>query len=169
MADSKLISLDAFRDKKASERYIGEPATLVWLYCPTCETLEYTEIVAPNGRTHKCGTIVEEAEVEVDLRAEFTITTHNLRRIEELISQNAKNKLFKLVSRSLDKALLSLKQSEEIYLAKLASTTNKVIQPYDGDIDELKEKLSIKEKNHLGLYVSEFRYQPEKRFTGEKN
>jgi hypothetical protein len=61
------------------------PATLVWLYCPTCKTLEYTELAMPNGRVHQvCGTRVEEVEVGVDARAEYSLAELNLRQLENL-------------------------------------------------------------------------------------
>lgn len=61
------------------------PAKLVWLYCPACETLEYTELVLPAGRIHQpCGTRVEEVEVAVDARAEYSLAELNLRQLERL-------------------------------------------------------------------------------------
>ncbi|MDH4224839.1 MAG: hypothetical protein OEW12_04255 [Deltaproteobacteria bacterium] len=60
------------------------PARLVWLHCPACDTTEYTELAVEGGRTHKCGALVEEAVVEIDLRAELTLASANLDRIEAL-------------------------------------------------------------------------------------
>ncbi len=61
------------------------PTRLVWLYCPTCESLEYTELVLPNGRVHQtCGTQVEEMVVDVDARAEYSLAELNLRQLERL-------------------------------------------------------------------------------------
>jgi len=169
MTESKLVSLDAFRRKKqAAESAQDCPGVLVWLHCPQCGTLEYTEIVAPNGRRHKCGTQVQEAEVTVDLRAEFTITRWNLERIDELIAENSRFRLSKLFSKSLDNALLALKQSEETYLQRLQSAAGRKLTPYPGDMAELEKTLHIVEKNRLGLYLSKFRHQPEKRFEPGK-
>jgi len=61
------------------------PARLTWLFCPQCNTLEYTEVVVPGGRVHnRCGTRVEEAVLDIDARAENTIVQFNLERIAAL-------------------------------------------------------------------------------------
>ena len=161
MSRSKAVSLDAFREKKLKrEAEKPFPGVLVWLYCPTCKTIEYTEVTTSHGRTHKCGTIVEEEDVPLDLRAELTVSLYNIHRIDALRLENKQRKKRKLIGKSLDKALQALKRSEEIYLDRL----NLNIPPYPGDFEEIKEKLPIKEKNELGLYITEFRFQPENRF-----
>ncbi len=165
MTGSEPISLDAFRKRKQKEKAEKPyPGTLVWLQCPFCESIEYTEIVAPHGRTHKCGTMVKEIEVEVDLRAEYTITQFNLNQIDTLLGKNKESRLRKLISRSLDDALLALKTSEETYISRLHQAAGCQIPVYPGTIEELKDRLPIREKNKLGLYISEFRFEPEKRF-----
>jgi len=165
MSESKAISLDAFRKKKI-EREADQPiyGILVWLYCPKCKSIEYTEIIASGGRAHRCGTQVEEVEVEVDLRAEYTITAMNLEKIDQILKKNKKSRLMKIVSKSLDKAMIALKNSEEIYLQRLQGMKSQLLLPYQGTPEELKSKLNIKETNKLGLAISEFRYQPEDRF-----
>lgn len=165
MPEPKAISLDAFRKKKIEQK-ADQPVygILVWLYCPKCKTIEYTEMVSPNGRAHKCGTQVEEVEVEVDLRAEYTITTTNLEKIDQILKKNCKSRLIKIVSKSLDKALIALKKSEEIYLQRLQGIKSQPLVPYHGTVEELDSKLNIKERNKLGLAISEFRHQPEDRF-----
>ena len=61
------------------------PGKLIWLHCPVCKTLEYTEFSVPGGRVHNvCGTMVEEAALDVDLRAEYTIAELNLERLKML-------------------------------------------------------------------------------------
>lgn len=166
MSEEKAISLDAFRqrrEKEAAER--SYPGKMVWLYCPKCETLEYTEIVSPAGRTHHCGTMVEEQEVELDLRAEVTITETNLTTIDALLKKNSGFKLVKLVSKSLDKALKALKASEETYRDRLYLAAGGYIPPYPEDPESLKDKLPVKSTNRLGLLISDFRFEPEKRFN----
>ncbi len=169
MSDSKTISLDAFRQRKQKEEAEKPyPGTLVWLHCPTCKTIEYTEIVAPHGRTHKCGTIVEEVEVALDLRAEYTLTHLNLEKIAELLGKNKESRIRKLITKSLDNALVLLKQSEENYLSRLHLAAGCQIPPYPGTYEDLKDLLPIKETNKLGLLVSEFRFEPEKRFDKDE-
>jgi len=168
MATGKTISLDEFRKRKEKEKSEETfPSVLVWLNCPRCKTIEYSEVVALHGRSHKCGVQVKEVEVNVDLRAELTITRFNLDLIEELLKQNKKNRLIKLISRNLDNALISLKKSEETYVERLLLAAKEPFEPYPGNIDELKNKLPIKETNNLGMLISEFRHAPEKRFQDQ--
>ncbi len=61
------------------------PGKLTWLHCSSCGTLEYTEQFSPGGRVHnRCGSKVEEAILDVDARAEYTIAQYNLERIRTL-------------------------------------------------------------------------------------
>ena len=61
------------------------PGQLIWLFCPTCNSLEYTEVDMRGGRVHNtCGTQVHEVAVPLDLRAEMTLASVNLHRIHLL-------------------------------------------------------------------------------------
>ncbi|MEE8554983.1 MAG: hypothetical protein V3T00_03930, partial [bacterium] len=71
--DDNVISLEARRVRRRSERAEPGPAgdgeatpdskeaeaagplpgKLIWLHCPACDTLEYSEIEIPGGRRHK--------------------------------------------------------------------------------------------------------------------
>ena len=101
--DNKVISLERHRNARkqpapeaapeaAPKAESGEqtpaaplPGKLIWLHCPTCKTLEFTELSVPGGRVHNvCGTVVEEAALDVDLRAEYTIAELNLERLKML-------------------------------------------------------------------------------------
>ncbi len=165
MTDGKPISLDQFRKKREKEEaekpYYGK---MVWLFCPKCESLEYTEIISPAGRMHNCGTLVEEREIELDLRAEITITEANLKTIDLLLKKNSGFKLVKIVSKSLDKALIALKSSEKTYRERLMLAAGMSVPPYPGEIESISDQLSVKVKNKLGLLISDFRFEPEKRF-----
>ncbi|MDH5559949.1 MAG: hypothetical protein OEY59_03750 [Deltaproteobacteria bacterium] len=164
MSASEPISFQKYQDKKKKQEEEPINAVMVWLFCPSCKTIEYSEFTSPAGRAHKCGTQVEEAEVGIDLRAEATLTLHNLEVIEKLIKKNKKNRLFKLSIKHLYDALVMLKHSEEVYLNRLESLYNGQIPPYKGEIEDLKDKLPIKEENKLGLFISEFRFEPHLRF-----
>ena len=163
------ISLEAFRKKKEKQQPLGpneetQWGKLVWLYCPTCETIEYSEVVAPNGRSHKCGTQVEESEVELDLRAESYMTHSNLKAIESKMAELQQSKLLKLSRRGLLKALTQLKASEEVYLKKLQMAAHGELLPYVGSLAEVKEKLQIEATDPMGLLISPFRFDPFQRF-----
>ncbi|NQU65585.1 MAG: hypothetical protein HQ517_15060 [SAR324 cluster bacterium] len=169
MSDTKSISLEQFRKRKiqeATERaYFGK---MVWLRCPKCETLEYSEVLSPNGRMHVCGALVEEREIELDLRAELTITNYNLNVLDRLLKNNVRFRLIKIISKSLDKALIALKASEEAYQERLLLAAGMSVPLYTDEIDSLKDSLPIKDTNQLGLLISEFRFEPEKRFKNRK-
>ncbi|OGG97020.1 MAG: hypothetical protein A2508_07075 [Candidatus Lambdaproteobacteria bacterium RIFOXYD12_FULL_49_8] len=171
MADQP-ISLDQFRKKKAEQEaeYKNRPweGTLVWLFCPTCDLLEYTEIVAKKGRTHKCGTQVVERPVDLDLRAELTISLANLVRLEQLLTETGKTRLKKLLSRAMEKSLKQVKAVELTYIDRLHKAAGIGLTPYEGEMEDLAAKLPIAEKNPLGLWVSQFRYQPDHRFKTPK-
>ncbi|MDX2471271.1 MAG: hypothetical protein QNL04_11925 [SAR324 cluster bacterium] len=163
------ISLDAFRKKKEGQQPLDPNSEtqwgkLVWLFCPVCETIEYSEVVAPNGRSHKCGTQVEEVEVELDLRAEAYMTHSNLKAIEAKIKELQKSKLLKLSRRGLLKALTQLKASEEVYLNKLQMAAHGELLPYVGSLEDVKEKLQIEATDPLGIMISPFRFDPFQRF-----
>ena len=171
MSEKKVISLDQFRKKKQTERD-SEPfyGTLVWLNCPTCDTYEYTEIVSPYGRKHKCGTQVNEIEVEVDFRAEVTICKINIDLIENLKNHKETAKLNKKELKNFIALLDQIKSAEEIYLDKIYQATGELISPYPLDTENLMEQLPVKEENYYGLLLSDFRTNPEKRFeTFAKN
>lgn len=159
------ISFDQFKKRKqAEEQGSAIYGKLVWLNCPTCQRLEYTEVIAPSGRTHSCGTVVEELEIELDLRAEFTFVQFNLAKINELIDENGSNRLKKILARSLDKNLKALLASEQMYAGRLELAAGRKLTPYPGTPEELKEKLPLAEVNALGLWLSDFRLKPEDRF-----
>jgi len=165
MASSEPISLDLFRKKKKVEEDQKKyPAIMIWLHCPRCNTTEFTEIRAPDGRTHKCGALVREVEVDIDLRAELMITEYNLVEIEQLLEKNKPNRLKKLFAKTFDNALQALLASEKSYMERLLLLAKQPIAPYPGVIGDLKDQLSVAEVNQLGLFISEFRYKPESRF-----
>ena len=85
---AKVINLADRRAKKEDEvRNAPIPGWIVWLHCPKCNTLEYSEISMPDGRVHKkCGTLVEEEEIQIDVRAEYTISMRNSTRLDEPVS-----------------------------------------------------------------------------------
>jgi len=162
------ISLDRFRAQKqeADQALENQPTygVLVWLHCPTCLSLEYTEVRAPNGRSHRCGTQVEEQEETLDLRAELTLTLANLARIDELLGEVGQNRLKKLLARSMEKTLQALRASESVYEKRLHIAAHGPLLPYDLSGEALVDKLDVADVNPLGLLVSEFRHQPEQRF-----
>ncbi len=85
---AKIINLADRRAKKEDEAQNAPiRGWIIWLHCPKCKSLEYSEIEIPEGRIHKCGTLVEEEEVQIDVRAEYTISLRNSLRLEELFKQ----------------------------------------------------------------------------------
>lgn len=164
------ISLDKFRKKKQENKNEDTIyGTLVWLSCPKCKKIEYTEIVAPNGRRHSCGTTVDEVEVELDLRAEATIARHNLERLTELQDPNRKQGFFRKLAKNLSKSLIEMSiAQEETYLQRLGYAAQGPLEPYEGDPEELKKRLPIAAVDPLGRWISYFFHQPAKRFQSTR-
>ncbi|MEE8436143.1 MAG: hypothetical protein V3S64_15255 [bacterium] len=128
------------------------PGRLIWLHCPTCDTLEYTEMALGGGRVHNvCGTHVAEAEVELDLRAEHTIARINLERLSIL-----------------ENLLSEQRRKFEEYLQRLSLAAGKPLEEYSFS-EALLEKLPIAEVDAFGLLISNFFHQVEGFFsTGDK-
>jgi hypothetical protein len=123
------------------------PARMVWLFCPTCKTLEYTELMLPGGRRHNvCGTMVQEAVVEVDTRAEYTLAELNLRRLAALAE------------------LLDAQRARFIeYQERLAKAAGRPLSAYP--LTEVAvQSLPVAEVDPLGLLISRFLHQPAARF-----
>ena len=165
MAGSKTISLDQFRERKRKEQEESPShGVMTWLFCPTCRTIEYTEVYAPQGRRHNCGTLVEECVVDLDFRAEITITEFNLRKIKALKKQNKGFALKKLMAKTFDNALDKLALSEETYLQRLNIAANYQATAYPIEDEKMMERFPECKINELGLMISGFRLEPEKRF-----
>jgi hypothetical protein len=123
------------------------PAVLVWLYCPTCQTLEYTELAMPNGRTHQvCGTRVEEVEVPVDARAEYSLAELNLRQLENLAE-----------------LIEGQRARFREYQQRLELAAHQPLSSYPLTEDSVRT-MPVAEVDPLGLLVSAFLRQPLQRF-----
>ncbi|MCH8074768.1 MAG: hypothetical protein IIC64_03015 [SAR324 cluster bacterium] len=128
-------------EKTAQENPV--PGQLIWLHCPSCDTLEYTEMAMPGGRVHNCGTHVVEAGVELDLRAEHTLTRINLERLTLL-----------------ENLLAGQRRNFEEYLQRLSLAARKPLEAYSFS-EALLEKLPIAEVDAFGLLISRFFHQVE--------
>lgn len=166
---TNVISFNDFKSKKNTiEEETSVYGCLVWLHCPTCKTIEYTEIRSPYGRSHKCGTQVEEVEVELDLRAEATIALINIEKIDQIKEKQVKSKLNFFKKKSYGHVLETLLQAEKTYLAKLEIAAGQQLKPYPGERTDLIEKLPIAAESPFGTAISEFRFEPEKRFNSQE-
>ena len=126
------------------------PGQLVWLRCPTCDTLEYSELLIPGGRRHKCGSIVEEALVDLDVRAEWTLAEVNLARID-----------------ALGRYLEHQRERFREYQRRLELGAGKRPEPYDLDEQSVKA-LPVAELDSLGLFISKALHDPAARFKKDK-
>ncbi len=155
--DENVISLDERRrnadpeDKSSGSAPGREDAVageLIWLHCPTCHTLEYTELHMSGGRVHNtCGTRVEEVAVPLDLRAEYTIAGINLDRLSIL-----------------ENLLEGQRRRYEEYRERLTLAAGHDLEPYPLGDEEI-SNLPVAELDPLGLLVSRFFHQPEKLFS----
>jgi hypothetical protein len=126
------------------------PAQLVWLYCPTCQTLEYTELLVPNGRVHQpCGTRVEETVVDVDARAEYSLAELNLRQLERL-------------AELVDGQRARFRE----YQQRLELAAHQPLSSYPLTEDTVR-LMPVAEVDPLGLLISPFLRQPVQRFRPE--
>lgn len=127
------------------------PGRLIWLHCPTCHTVEYTEVQVPGGRVHNaCGTRVEEITVELDLRAEYTLAQINLERL---------NILQEIVE--------GQRKRYEEYKKRVTLAAGRPPEPYPVNEETLKS-LPVAEVDALGLLVSRFFLEPARLFGAEE-
>lgn len=124
------------------------PGRLIWLHCPTCNTLEYTELALAGARVHNsCGTQVEEIQVDLDLRAEHTITEINLERLNIL-----------------GNLLEDQRKVYEEYRNRLALAAGRALERYPTEETGL-EALPVAEVDAFGLLISRFFHHPERLFS----
>ncbi len=123
------------------------PGRLIWLFCPTCRTFEYTELDMAGGRVHNvCGTQVEEAVVELDLRAEHTIARINLERLSVL-----------------EQLLAGQRQRYEEVLQRLNVAAGRPLEPYAVSDDSV-SALPVADVDAFGLLVTRFFHNPAAHF-----
>jgi len=136
---------------KTRDNGAGVPGTLIWLYCPTCQTIEYTEVEMPGGRKHNaCGTLVQEVPIDLDLRAEYTLARVNLERLEILES-----------------LLNSQRTRYEEYQKRINLAAGRRLTPYDTSGDN-PDSLGVSGVDALGLLISRFFHNPAGLFPGLK-
>ena len=162
---AKVINLADRRAKKEDEaRKAPISGWITWLYCPKCRSLEYSELEMPNGRVHKkCGTLVEEEEVQIDVRAEYTISLRNSKRLDELFKETKIPGFLKPLAKKGVGMLENLQASEQEYRKRLQNIVNGSVDPYPDDWDEKSLEMELKILDPLGLILTEAR-QPNLHF-----
>lgn len=152
---SKVINFaDRLADRKAKEEARSIDGWLIWLHCPKCNTIEYTEVQMEGGRVHKCGTLVEEKELPIDVRAEFTISQRNLQKLQELEEKQQSSKVMKLVGGGLQSLIKQLRAREEEYQQRLQNMTSITITPYPEQWDPSAQGVEFSVSDPLGLQIS---------------
>ncbi len=163
---AKVISLSEWKAKREQEAaHAPLPGWLIWLYCPQCNTLEYTEVQMAEGRYHKCGTLVEEAEVPIDIRAEYTISQRNLTLLQEVFESGAASKLLGRLLRSARDNLENLKRAEEEYQRRLTLMAGRELQSYPDTWEPEDAGVRFNVIQPPGLKITEAR-QPQLHFGG---
>tara|TARA_Y100001970_G_scaffold281858_1_gene393530 strand:+ start:2371 stop:2889 length:519 start_codon:yes stop_codon:yes gene_type:complete len=162
---AKVINLADRRAKKENDaRNAPIHALITWLYCPKCKSLEYSEIEMPNGRIHKqCGNMVDEEEVEIEVRAEYTISLRNSRRLDELFEGTKIPGFLKPVAKKGIGMLERLQAAEKEYRRRLENIVDGPVIPYPDDWDEYSLEMNLKTLNPIGLILTEAR-QPNLHF-----
>mgnify|MGYP001035646839 CR=1 FL=1 len=162
---SKVINLAerrAQRERQAAS--VPIPGWLVWLHCPTCETTEYTEQLMLEGRYHKCGTLVEEQEVPIDVRAEYTISLRNLETLDNLLDSQTPSRLLGRFLKTSRNSLKQLRESEEEYQRRLRFIVNADVTPYPEDWTPEAAGMVVEVVQPPGLMLTEAR-QPQLHFS----
>ena len=162
---TKVINLADRRAKKEDEAR-NAPITgwITWLYCPKCKSLEYSELEMPNGRVHKkCGTMVEEEEVQIDVRAEYTISLRNSRRLDEFFKETKIPTFLKPLVKKGIGMLENLHAAEVEYRKRLENIVNGPVNHYPDEWDEKSLEMKLKTLDPLGLILTEAR-QPNLHF-----
>jgi len=162
---AKVINLADRRAKKEKEaRNAPIVAWITWLYCPKCKSLEYSELDIPNGRIHKnCGTLVEEEDVQIEVRAEYTISLRNSKRLEELFKETKIPGFLKPLAKKGIGMLENLQAAEKEYRNRLENLVDGSVTPYPDDWDEHSLEMRLKTLDPLGLILTEAR-QPNLHF-----
>ena len=162
---AKVINLAVRRAKKEHEaRNAPIPGWIVWLHCPKCNTLEYSEISMPDGRVHKkCGTLVEEEEIQIDVRAEYTISMRNSKRLDELFRETKIPGFLKPLAKKGTGMLENLQAAEKEYRERLENIAGGTVSPYLNEWDENSLNMDLKILDPLGLILTEAR-QPDLHF-----
>jgi len=162
---AKIINLADRRARKEDEsRNAPIPGWIIWLHCPKCKSLEYSEIEMPDGRVHKCGTLVEEEEVQIDVRAEYTISLRNSLRLDELFKQTKIPGFLKPLAKKGIGMLENLQAAEEEYRKRLKNITGGSVDAYSNDWDEKSLGMELITLEPLGIILTEAR-QPNLHFT----
>ena len=162
---AKVINLADRRAKKEDEaRNAPISGWITWLYCPKCKSLEYSELEMPNGRVHKkCGSLVEEEEVQIDVRAEYTISLRNSKRLDGLFKETKIPTFLKPLAKKGIGMLENLQAAEVEYRKRLENIVNGPVNPYSDDWHEKSLDMELKTLDPLGLILTEAR-QPNLHF-----
>ena len=162
---AKVINLADRRAKKENEaRNAPIFSVITWLYCPKCKSLEYSELEMPNGRVHKqCGTLVEEEEIEIEVRAEYTISLRNSKLLDELFEGTKIPGFLKPLAKKGIGMLESLQAAEIEYRKRLENIVDGSIIPYPDEWDENSLTMDLKTLAPLGVILTEAR-QPSLHF-----
>ena len=162
---AKVINLADRRAKKEDEaRNAPIAGCIVWLHCPKCNTLEYSEISMPDGRVHKkCGTLVEEEEIQIDVRAEYTISMRNSKRLDELFKETKIPGFMRPLAKKGIGMLENMQAAEKEYRNRLENIAGGTVSTYQDDWDEKSLDMDIKILEPLGVILTEAR-QPDLHF-----
>ena len=118
----------------------------------------------PDGRVHKkCGTLVEEEEIQIDVRAEYTISMRNSKRLDELFKETKIPGFMKPLAKKGIGMLENLQAAEKEYRNRLENIAGGKVSTYQDDWDEKSLDMDIKILEPLGVILTEAR-QPDLHF-----
>ena len=161
----KVIDLNQWRQKKeVADKSAPIPGVIVWLHCPACQSTEYTELQMPGDRIHKCGTLVEQVEVAIDVRAEYTISLRNLVILEKVSEKISviKNTLIRKLLRN-GQLLEKIKANEREFQHRLELIAKEKVTPYSDEWDPIVNGIEIVKVKSTAILITKAR-QAERHF-----
>ena len=170
MSKNNVISFEAFKNKLEEKQNLEKESKgqLAWLYCPSCQTMQYTSLISTTGRTHnKCGTTVIEKIFDLDLSGELTISKKNIEiyyEIKKSLTEQLRNVTkenntnYPDFIHTMDEHITSLIRSEEEYISKLKEAAgDKNLVEYKDEDQKYIELVEHSTVNEFGTVSTEFR------------
>lgn len=163
-----IIDFNQFRrQRELPQTSVGYPGFLIWLHCPSCNLVQYTTVQMHGGRVHKCGTLVDEVEVPIDVRCEYTLSLRNLTILKNWealhLASFADNRKLR---NYLESSLRQMEVNEIEFQKRLVSVLPSKLEPHPETWSPQEYCLELKTIEPFGILLSSAR-QSERYFPNE--
>ena len=137
-------------DKSQQDDFI----TLVWLFCPHCNSLEYSSVLSQSGRVHNlCGNNVLEKQVKLVAQVEYDITQYNIPNLNQALA-------IKTLDKALTDSIKNFHTQMSSYAKIVQKTATKELRQFDYQtlLKRIKYYVDAKKAvfDHLGIAHSMF-------------